>query len=74
MNVSLSSSEHVLHHYTMESTIILWNIKSIPIEVVPESSNSSTDISAVPPSVQIDLASQQENTYNVNILYTKIFI
>ncbi|CAF0846524.1 unnamed protein product [Rotaria sordida] len=68
MNVFLSSSEHLLHRYTMESTIKSSDIRSIPIEAVSELVKSSTDINATLPQDQIDLESQRENTYNGNIL------
>ena len=35
MNVSLTALERLLHRYTMESTTKPFDVRSVPVEVVP---------------------------------------
>ncbi|CAF2830108.1 unnamed protein product [Rotaria sp. Silwood2] len=53
MNVSLSSFEHLLHRYTMESTIKPFDIRSIPIQAVSEPVKTLANISATPPQEKV---------------------
>ncbi len=64
LNLSLSSLEQLLHRYTMESTIKPFDIRSVPIQAMPEPVKNIADISAGLPQGQSDSALQRENTYN----------
>ncbi len=54
----------MLHHYTMESTVKPFDLRSVPVQAIAEPVKHRAEMGPSLPQGQADLVLQRENTYN----------